>query len=341
MASIQHTGRGYRAQVYVGGQRDSKLFRLKREAEAWAFQREKELRAGKTGGGKTLGDALKRYADEISPTHRGERWEAIRIAAFLADPTFPAAKRLADLVPDDIGAWRDVRLKQVSTSTIRREISLVSSALESARREWRWIDANPVRDVRKPREPEHREVLITLSQTRIMLRTMGYQPGRCRSVGQAVACAFLFALRTGMRAGEICKLKWDDLRDGHLIVTGDEIGAGKTGRRFVPTLHHTERIIETMRGWDEVYVFGLKSATLDALFRKYRARAGLSGFTFHDTRHTAATRLAGRVDVLTLCKIFGWKNPKRAMTYYNPTPSQVRQQLIAGQSRSPESARRR
>ena len=74
----------------------------------------------------------------------------------------------------------------------------------------------------------------------------------------------------------------------------------------MPTLHHTERIIEAMRGWDEVYVFGLKSPTLDALFRKYRTRAGLSGFTFHDTRHTAATRLAGRVDVLTLCKIFGW-----------------------------------
>ena len=101
MASIQRTGRGYRAQVYVGGWRDSKLFRLKREAEAWAFQREKELRAGKAGGDKTLGDkilgdALKRYADEISPTHRGEQWETIRRAAFLADPTFPAAKRRAD-----------------------------------------------------------------------------------------------------------------------------------------------------------------------------------------------------------------------------------------------------
>lgn len=227
MASIQNIGRGYRAQVYVGGQRDSKLFRLKREAEAWAFQREKELRAGKTDGDKTLGDALKRYADEISQTHRGERWETIRIAAFLADPTFPAAKRLAELVPDDIGAWQDARLKRVTTSTIHHEIFLVSSALESARREWRWIDTNPVRDVRKLREPEHREVLITLSQTRIMLRTMGYQAGCCRSVGQVVA------------------------------------------------------------------------------------RARLSGFTFHDTRHTAATRLARRVDVLTLCKIFGWKIRKR------------------------------
>ena len=110
-------------------------------------------------------------------------------------------------------------------------------------------------------------------------------------------------------------------------MTGIEIGGGKTGRRAVPTVPQTERLIESMRGWDEVYVFGLKSQTLDALFRKYRVRAGLSGFTFHDARHTAATRLAGRVDVLTLCKIFGWKNPSRAMTYYNPTPSQIKRKL--------------
>ena len=29
------------------------------------------------------------------------------------------------------------------------------------------------------------------------------------------------------------------------------------------------------------------------------------------------------VDVLTLCKIFGWKDPKFAMIYYNPKPSDI------------------
>lgn len=328
MASIQQTARGYRAQVSVKGQRDSQMFRLKREAEAWAFQREKELRAGKAGSNKTLGDALSRYVEEVSPAHRGERWEVVRIKAFLADPSFPKDMLLSEVRPDDIGLWRDARLKQVASSSVRRELVLLSSVFEVARREWRWIEANPVGDVRKPREPDHREILISPSQTRRMLRVMGYRPSQgCRSVGQAAAAAFLMALRTGMRAGEICALKWDDLREDHLIVTGIEIGGGKTGRRAVPTVPQTERLIESMRGWDEVYVFGLKSQTLDALFRKYRVRAGLSGFTFHDARHTAATRLAGRVDVLTLCKIFGWKNPSRAMTYYNPTPSQIKRKL--------------
>jgi len=36
MASIQKTAGGYRAQVAVRGQRDSRVFRTKREADAWA-----------------------------------------------------------------------------------------------------------------------------------------------------------------------------------------------------------------------------------------------------------------------------------------------------------------
>ena len=78
-----------------------------------------------------------------------------------------------------------------------------------------------------------------------------------------------------------------------------------------------------MRGWDDELVFGLKAASLDALFRRYRVQAGLEGFTFHDSRHTAATMLAKKVDVLTLCKIFGWKDTKQSLTYYNPTSSSI------------------
>jgi len=69
----------------------------------------------------------------------------------------------------------------------------------------------------------------------------------------------------------------------------------------------------------------MSSQTLDAMFRKYRKRAGLEGFTFHDSRHTAATRMAmsRRVDALQLCAIFGWRNPRQAMAYFNPTASQL------------------
>ena len=32
-------------------------------------------------------------------------------------------------------------------------------------------------------------------------------------------------------------------------------------------------------------------------------------------------------NALTLCKIFGWKDPKQALTYYNPTNDEILDEL--------------
>lgn len=133
----------------------------------------------------------------------------------------------------------------------------------------------------------------------------------------------LFAIRTGMRAGEICALTWSDVRDDYVIVRQSKTGEG----RHVPLSPGARRVLDGMRGWHPVEVFGLRPQTLDALFRKLRDSAGLSGFTFHDTRHTAATMLARKLDVLTLCKMFGWRNTTRALTYFNPTASDIANRL--------------
>ena len=156
-----------------------------------------------------------------------------------------------------------------------------------------------------------------------MLRALRWHRRKpVRSVWHAVANAFLLALRTGARAGEICNLKWSDVgTDSFLVVDG------KTGRRHVPVVPTTKQTIEAMRGYDNVYVFGFKRQSLDVNLRKYRDRIGLQGFTFHDTRHTAATRLAQLIHVLDLCKMFGWKNPKRAMVYYNPKAGEIARRI--------------
>lgn len=332
MASISKYGKGYRAQVFVGGVRQSKTFRMKRDAEAWAATTEVELK--ETVGDvpvhtRTVREMLTRYKEEVTPTKRGARWDTIRIESYLADPMFPSDKRLCDVTPEDFGIWRDLRLKTVTSGTVRRDFSQLSPIFETARREWKWVEVNPLKDVRKPREPDHREVIISVPETLSMLRAMHYSRGPCRSATQAVAVAFLFALRTGMRAGEICALKWEDVSDGFVQVTGTSVGAGKTSaaRRKVPLTYQADRLLKSMEGWGDDTVFGINASTLDAFFRRYRDRAGLSGFTFHDSRHTAATRIANKVDVLTLCKIFGWKNTKQALVYYNPKVEDIRKML--------------
>lgn len=326
MASIQSTKKGYRAQVAVKGTRDSATFRTKREAEAWAAARETELRddSKKPAGQKhTLAKVLKRYRDEVTPGKRGERWETLRINMFLRSELLPLETLVGDIEPDDFGPWRTDRLKTVATSTVLREMGLLSSILGACKKEWRWIDENPMSDVRRPRAPDHRDVTINWRQVRAMVTAMGHRPGKpIRTVSQAAAVCFLVALRTGMRAGELCGLTWDRVKADHAILP-----LTKTTPRKVPLSRRARRLIGSMKGWDAVLVFGLKANSLDALFRKYRARAKLEGFTFHDSRHTAATMLAKKIDVLTLCKMFGWANPKQAMVYYNPKMSDIAKQL--------------
>ncbi len=338
MATPKQTAAGsWRIQIEVRGVRDAATLATKREALAWAVRRKAELLAvgsGRAGEVKTVADALRRYGEEVSPTKRGELKEVIRLKAFERQPLFPARVLLADLEPAHLADWRDARLKVNSRGSVLRDMVLLSHVLEVARREWRWIPANPMRDVRKPAEPDHRERIITPREVRLMLRAMGWRVNApVRSVSQAVAWCFVLALQTGMRAGELCGLRWEDVAPDHVQL---HAGKTKTGKaRQVPLSFTARRSIDAMRGFDEALVFGLRAQSLDALFRKYRARAGLEGFTFHDGRHTAATRMAPLVDVLDLCKIFGWTSATRALTYFNPTGSELAKRLQGGSKTAP------
>jgi integrase len=334
MASIQKIGASWRVQIAIRGIRENKSFPTKREADAWAARRETEIRTVNNtplGTRHTLLDALRKYADEVSPTKRGERWEMLRLNAF-EQHALPLKKPINKIVPEDLAAWRDSRAKVVQPGTILREISLLSAVLESARREWRWIDQNPLRDVRKPKEPKHRKTLISRPQLKRMLRQMGYVKNKVRTITQAVACCLLLALRSGMRAGELCELTWDRVHDGYckLVKTKNDT------ERDVPLTPKARAIIEQMRGFETELVFGLKAQTLDALFRRARERAGLSGFTFHDSRHTAATWIAGRMQsngiaaqqaVFDLCKMFGWTKIDQALVYYNASAADIAKRI--------------
>lgn len=327
LATISRLPSGrWRAQIKTKGVRESKSFPTRQLANRWATEREAQIEHEATAGPertRTLSAVLVRYRDEVTPGKRGARVERTRIDAIIRHYPGLVSLTLAALTPERLGQWRDERLGEVKPATVARYMTVLTAALEHARREWRWLKTNPMRDVRRPGATPHRERTIYWSEIRGMLKTAGYSRARCRTMTEATARAMLLAIRTGMRAGELCALTWADVRDDHVILHKSKTGGG----RNVALSRAARRTIEGMRGWHPVEVLGLNPATLDALFRKLRDAAGLAGFTFHDTRHTAATMIARKLDVLDLCKMFGWKNTTRALTYYNPTASDIAKRL--------------
>lgn len=300
----------------------------------------------------TLRQILEKYRDEITYRNIGGRWERIRIDAFLSHPEWlPLDKKIGLVTTDDFGHFRDERLKTVKNGTVLREFGILSAAMEVVRKEWKWIKENPIADVKKPQEPPDRDRLITRSEIKKMLRGLDYDPlaSHVNSITQSIAVCFLLALRSGMRAGDLTGLRWEDVHPRHVVIEFDKLGRRKGKGRDVPLSRKAVRVIEKMRGFDKKFVFALKPQTLDSRFRDIREEAGLTirlkdkkidkkkTFTFHDTKHTAATWIAGKFKnnkdisaqqaLLDLCKIFGWTDIKRALTYYNPRPEDVANRL--------------
>jgi integrase len=321
MSSIKPYGAGYRVQLYVKGQRDSRTFDTKKAAQLWAAQRTIDLQtiaSGQEGSLRTVQDAFDKYAWEVAPTHKGERWERVRLAKLGRD--FPRLT-MDRITSTHIQRWRDQRLTEVGPASVLREMKLLTSVFEQARREWKWLAVNPCKDVRKPPAPAHRSRVISRQEARKLLRALDYP--RRETARHSVAHAFLLALRTGMRAGELAGLTWADVHPAFVRLPQTKNGTA----RDVPLSAKARRILAKMRGYHRDSVFGVTAGSIDVHFRAARARAGLSGMNWHDTRHTAATWIAAKLPLLELCKMFGWRDPKQAMIYFNPSASDIADKL--------------
>lgn len=347
MATFEKRPSGWRVKVRLSGTSVSKTFPTKAQASAWATEKEAEIISGKYGSvpDKQVSDLVIKYLSEVVIHKKGAREEEFRFNRLLGvgkeadgservmDPL--GFVRLQYLGPEHIAEWRDRRLKKVSAASVLREWTSLSAMFALAVKEWRWLRSNPMTDVKRPLEPAPRTQVFTDDQVEKILFCAGYERDvALGTVTARVGAAMLFALETAMRAGEICGFTWDrvDLsrRLAHLNEIDEKTGWYKTKNshaRSVPLSAEAIRIIKQMeliREEGNPSVFQLLPRQLDPLFRKIRDRALVSDLHFHDTRRTALTRLAGKVDVMMLAKISGHRDLRILMnTYYAPDMGEV------------------
>ena len=81
MAYISKHNDKWRAAIQQNGQRSSKVFSTKREAQAWATAEESKAKRLKSSYGVTFGDAVERYARDVSSKKKSQKSETLRLAA--------------------------------------------------------------------------------------------------------------------------------------------------------------------------------------------------------------------------------------------------------------------
>ncbi|MGN6314148.1 MAG: tyrosine-type recombinase/integrase [Rhodanobacteraceae bacterium] len=303
----------------VHGQRVSGTFDTKAQASAWILEQQAQLTGGKLAQ-STMGEAFRKYAREESPKKGGERWELVRLTMFERDPIASCA--LATLTPADLAAFRDRRLKRVSGASVRREMNLIGSVLEIARKEWGYLRVNPMRDVRRPRSPPSRRRRIAPDEVDALTKAFGLADGlRAATVMQRTGLAFLFALETAMRAGEILGIKKGDADLDARVVHLPKTKNGDA--RDVPLSFRAVEILKALPG----HVFNLEDATRDVKFREARAAAKIENLHFHDSRAEAIWRLSKKFNVLELARIIGHRDLKSLLIYYETTAAELATRL--------------
>ncbi len=329
MAYIRKRGNAYQVELCINGDKFCKTFSTKKECSQWALDRQSEVITNKQKFGTvpnfTFGKLLERYSKEISIEKRGAKWEQIRIIKLLSDPL--ASVKLPELNETHIAAWRDRSLKKISAASVLREWNLLSAACSIAVNEWKWLDSHPMKRVRRPKSPEARDRRISDGEQSALLFVLGYRKDiPLKTQTARIGAAFLFAIETAMRVGEILSLTWDKIDFAHQVARLDETKNGT--RREVPLSTEAVRILRQLKESSEGNeAFHIKKATFDALFRKAKAKAVIEDLHFHDARHEAITRLAKKLEVLELARMVGHRNLNQLLTYYNATAGELAKKL--------------
>lgn len=305
MASFTKMENGWRARVRKNGASLSKVFPTKAMAQAWATKEENDLMAVVAGlpTDKTIADLFAAYKKK-APS------ESVRIDRIAA--SVDASKKLKSLDAQLVQKWQADRLEKVSSASVLRERKAFSAAINFGVKKLKWLKENPFLSTDSPPDGSPKKSVWSDSQIELFLHASGYRESEvCVTDTSRVGASLVFALETAMRSSEICRARREDIAGRVLHIPKTKNGEA----RDIPLSAKAIRIIEQLPEIGDT-LFSLTDASRDALFRKIRDRATVTGVDFHSARRTALTRLSKKFDVLTLAKISGHKDIRILLKHY-------------------------
>lgn len=324
MATISKRG-AYQWQAKIrrrGYPVQSKTFDTKREAEAWASVIESEMARSvfvdrSLSERSTLGEAIETYILSVAPNHKGGDAEIYRLRRFQRIEVDLTCRFMSTLNTSDFQRFCDRRKNEVAAGTVKRELNLLHTVVESVRKEFGLIE-NPVSDVKRPPVQDERDIRFKKkdvsedrpSEEEILFKALD----ACRNPW--VKPTVILALETAMRRSELLALRWDNidlrLRTARLLDT-------KNGKpRNVPLSPRALDVLKSLPRSMDGRVLATSSEGIKNAFERARKRAGMEHFNFHDLRHEATSRLFERGwNVMEVAAVTGHRDLQSLKRYTN------------------------
>jgi len=313
MATIRKRNGRWEVQIRIKGKPSlTKTFNAHAEARAWASENELKTRnAAPTLPSAdrflTLSDLLNHYQDVITPLKRGADRERFKLRIIQRHPV--AAIPLCRLKSTHIAQYRDDRLQNVTSGTVRRELAVLRHCIEVARREWSvHFPSNPAAMIRPPSPNKARN--RRLSKDSLQKLWIALESSQTWYLKPLVT----LAVETGMRRGELLSLKWADV---NLKTKIAYLQLTKNGSpRPVPLTPVAIRMLSHIKPHGKDQVFPVSIHALRQAWVRLLNRARLDDFRFHDLRHEAISRFFEMgLSVPEVALISGHKDPRMLFRY--------------------------
>ena len=216
-------------------------------------------------------------------------------------------RKLSQISPEMIEAYKMDRRKQVSPATCNKEVACLKHMFNLAIK-WRKANINPVKEVKFFREEQHNLRWLTEEEEEKLL------PVCCSHLRPIV----IVAIYTGMRKGELVNLTWDKINFDKNIITVDKTKTGEGRKAWMNRTVKEALLTLKLDQPKGKYVFGNDKpvGNFRTAWDKAVRRAGISPIRFHDLRHTFGTRLAMKgVDIKTIMELMGHKTMSTTLRY--------------------------